>query len=102
MRKPRSRAAAEWQDFAIGARYSNHGSVPGIDADIKKAIVNTRYANGWKYGGNVFNIDMLQSDKNAPPPAPARRRARPSSTRSTAPTPGTRQSTPMIAMEFHL
>ncbi|MEF9943262.1 MAG: hypothetical protein RR758_03660 [Burkholderiaceae bacterium] len=102
MRKPRSRAAAEWQDVAIGARYGSHLSEPGIDADIKKVIVNTRYANGWKYGGHVFNLDLLQSDKNDP--------AAGSGSQSGATVfyavyrahPGPRQSTPRIAMEFHL
>lgn len=58
--------AAEWQDFAVGMRYGSNFSEPGIDADVKKWIVNATYANGWKYGGNFFNIDALQSDKNDP------------------------------------
>lgn len=63
-------SAADWQDFAVGARYGSNFSEPGIDADIKKVIGNLSYANGWKYGGNFFNVDILQSDHNDPAAGP--------------------------------
>ncbi len=53
--------AADWSDTSIGARYGTQFREPYNPNDIKKVIVNLTHADGYKYGGNFFNVDLLQS-----------------------------------------
>jgi nucleoside-specific outer membrane channel protein Tsx len=68
----RPAAALEWSDTALGVRYGTTFAEPfdnnadGSRKDIKKAIVSLTHADGYKYGTNYFNLDMLMSDHNDP------------------------------------
>lgn len=54
--------AVEWSDTSIGYRYGTDFQEPYNGQDIKKNIINLTYANGYKYGSNFFNVDLLNSD----------------------------------------
>ncbi len=63
---PGTAAAQSWSDFVLGYRYSTQFTEPGIEANIAKSIVNATFANGWEYGSNFGNLDILFSDSNDP------------------------------------
>jgi nucleoside-specific outer membrane channel protein Tsx len=54
--------AFDWSDTSIGVRYGTKFAEPFGSNDIHKTIVNFTHADGFKYGTNFFNIDLLQSD----------------------------------------
>ncbi len=64
--------AADWSDTALGLRYGTKFAEPydnnadGSRTDIKKAIVSLTHADGYKYGSNFFNVDILQSNHADP------------------------------------
>jgi nucleoside-specific outer membrane channel protein Tsx len=58
--------AFEWSDNAIGWRYGTKFGEPFVAQHIKKHILSLTHADGWKYGGNFLNIDVLFSDNNDP------------------------------------
>jgi len=53
--------AFEWSDNAIGWRYGTKFGEPFVAQDIKKHIASLTHADGWKYGGNFLNVDVLLS-----------------------------------------
>ncbi len=64
--------SADWSDTAISYRYGWNFREPGVtkrngqEAEIAKNIIAFTHANGYKYGGNFFNIDVLKSNKADP------------------------------------
>ena len=58
--------AADWSDTSIGYRYGNNFSEPYTASGISKSIINLEHVDGYKYGTNFFNIDMLISDSKDP------------------------------------
>jgi len=59
-------SAFEWSDNAIGWRYGTKFREPFVEPNITKNILSFTHADGWKYGGNFLNVDLLLSDKNDP------------------------------------
>jgi len=60
--------ALDWSDNAFRYWYSTKFKEPGVGAtgdlkgyDISKNIVSFTHVDGWKYGGNFLNVDMLIS-----------------------------------------
>lgn len=63
--------AADWSDTSISYRYIAKESAFVTDAngnkvDVAKQIVSLTHIDGYKYGTNFFNIDVLKSDSNNP------------------------------------
>ncbi len=58
--------AAEWSDAFIGYRYGTLYREPANANDISKNILTVQYANGYSYGSNFFNLDILLSDSKDP------------------------------------
>ena len=64
--------AADWSDTSLSVRYGTKFAEPydndanGSRVDIKKTIVGLTHADGYKYGSNFFNVDVLLSDRNDP------------------------------------
>lgn len=54
--------AVEWSDASLGYRYGTQFQEPFNGRDISKNILNFTYANGYQYGTNFFNVDLLNSD----------------------------------------
>jgi nucleoside-specific outer membrane channel protein Tsx len=60
--------AADWSDTSLGVRYGTKFAEPfdtnpdGSRVDIKKTIVSLTHADGYKYGTNFFNADILLSN----------------------------------------
>lgn len=54
--------ALDWSDTSIGYRYGTKFAEPFNSQDISKNIVNLQHSDGYKYGTNFLNIDMLLSD----------------------------------------
>lgn len=61
-----SAQAADWSDTSIGYRYGTQFREPYNPSDIKKNILFLTHADGYKYGTNYFNVDLLQSDSKDP------------------------------------
>ena len=59
-------SAFEWSDNAVGWRYGTKFREPYNTHDITKNILSFTHADGWKYGGNFLNVDLLLSDKHDP------------------------------------
>ncbi|MGC3961975.1 MAG: hypothetical protein QM803_01270 [Rhodocyclaceae bacterium] len=59
-------SAADWSDTSISYRYGSKFSEPGIDKDVSKDIIGLTHVDGFKYGSNFFNVDVLISDHNDP------------------------------------
>jgi hypothetical protein len=63
---------ADWSDTSLSVRYGTKFAEPydnnpdGSRVDIKKTIIGLTHADGYKYGSNFFNVDVLLSDKNDP------------------------------------
>ena len=72
-----SARALDWSDNAFSYRYGSNFKEPAVGtgkgADIAKNILAFTHVDGWKYGGNFLNIDMLISagGRNAAFPTPA-------------------------------
>lgn len=58
--------AADWSDNSISYWYGTHFAEPGIDGPIAKHIIEFTHADGYKYGSNFFNVQVLFSDKDDP------------------------------------
>jgi hypothetical protein len=60
-----SARALDWSDTAFSYRYGSNFKEPGVGTgqgtDIAKNILALTHVDGWKYGGNFLNIDMLIS-----------------------------------------
>ncbi len=62
-----SARALDWSDTAFSYRYGSNFKEPGVGVpgtngtDIAKNILALTHVDGWKYGGNFLNIDMLIS-----------------------------------------
>jgi hypothetical protein len=54
--------AADWSDTSIGISKGSAFREPFNPNNIGKTIVNVTHVDGYKYGTNFFNADMLQSD----------------------------------------
>lgn len=54
--------AFEWSDTSIGWRYGTKFQEPYNGQDITKNIFNFTHADGFKYGTNFLNVDLLQSN----------------------------------------
>jgi nucleoside-specific outer membrane channel protein Tsx len=54
--------AVDWSDTSIGYRYGTGFAEPFNAQDISKSIINLTYANGYKWGSNFLNVDLLTSD----------------------------------------
>jgi nucleoside-specific outer membrane channel protein Tsx len=67
-----SARAADWSDTALSVRAGTAFAEPfdnnpdGSRKNIKKAIVALTHADGYKYGSNFFNVDVLLSNKADP------------------------------------
>ena len=58
--------AADWSDTSISVRYGSKFAEPFNTKDISKTIVALTHADGYKYGSNFFNVDLLNSDSKDP------------------------------------
>jgi nucleoside-specific outer membrane channel protein Tsx len=58
--------AADWSDTSLGVRHGSDFREPYIADDISKTIVDLQHADGYKYGTNFFNVDLLMSDSHDP------------------------------------
>ena len=58
--------AAAWSDASVGYRYGTDFAEPYEGSRIAKNIFNVRYVNGYAYGTNFFNADLLFSNGNDP------------------------------------
>ena len=58
--------AADWSDTSMGVRYGTQFREPYNPNDISKYIVNFTHADGYKYGSNYLNVDLLMSDSKDP------------------------------------
>jgi nucleoside-specific outer membrane channel protein Tsx len=54
--------AVDWSDTAVGFRYGTRFAEPYVGDDITKRVVNLTYVNGYKWGSNFLNVDLLSSD----------------------------------------
>ncbi|MFX8016141.1 outer envelope protein, partial [Acinetobacter baumannii] len=54
--------AVEWSDTSIGYRYGTQFAEPFVGTGIHKNVFNFTHADGYKYGTNYLNVDLLQSD----------------------------------------
>jgi len=65
-------SAADWSDTSLSYRYGNDFHEPfvlnadGSAKNISKNIYTFQHADGYKYGSNFFNIDLLQSSSADP------------------------------------
>ncbi|MGN6525948.1 MAG: outer envelope protein [Burkholderiaceae bacterium] len=59
-------AAADWSDTSIGVRHGSSFREPYIADPIAKTIVDVQHADGYAYGANFFNVDLLMSDSRDP------------------------------------
>ena len=58
--------AADWSDTSLGYRYGQKFAEPYGPNDISKSIFSLTHADGYKYGSNYLNVDMLLSDDKDP------------------------------------
>jgi hypothetical protein len=64
--------AADWSDDSVAYIYGTHyheSYIPfnqGAAQNIKKDIFEFTHVDGWKYGGNLFVVDLKHSDINDP------------------------------------
>lgn len=68
--------AAGWTDTYVGYRFGTHFAEPYERNDIHKNVFNLGFANGYEYGTNFFNADVLLSDSKDPSSADANDGAR--------------------------
>jgi nucleoside-specific outer membrane channel protein Tsx len=55
--------ALDWSDTSVVYRYGTKFAEPYNTQDISKNIVNLTHADGYKWGTNYLNLDVLNSDK---------------------------------------
>jgi nucleoside-specific outer membrane channel protein Tsx len=55
--------ALDWSDTSVGYRYGTKFAEPYNTQDISKNIVNLTHADGYMWGTNYLNLDVLNSDK---------------------------------------
>ncbi len=62
-----------FSDTSIGYRFGDYFREPGIadgrhprGVNIDKSILNIGHVDGWKYGANFFNLDILKSNSRDP------------------------------------
>jgi len=55
-------SAFDWMDNSVGYRYGTRFAEPFNTQDISKNIVNFTHSDGYKYGTNFLNVDVLKSD----------------------------------------
>lgn len=55
-------SAFDWMDNSVGYRYGTKFAEPYNTQDISKNIVNFTHSDGYKYGTNFLNVDVLKSD----------------------------------------
>ncbi len=58
--------AADWSDNAISYLYGTRFAEPGVDGPIAKNIVEFTHVDGYKYGSNFLDVQVLFSDKKDP------------------------------------
>lgn len=58
--------ALDWSDNSIGYLYGTRFAEPGVDDPIAKNIVEFTHVDGYKYGGNFLNVQVLFSDNKDP------------------------------------
>jgi nucleoside-specific outer membrane channel protein Tsx len=59
--------AADWSDTSIGWRYGTEFGEPYVyNGPITKNILDLQHVDGYKYGTNFFNVDLLMSDSKDP------------------------------------
>lgn len=64
--------AADRSDTSLSVRYGTKFAEPydnnpdGSRIDVKKTIIGLTHADGYKYGSNFFNVDVLLSDRKDP------------------------------------
>jgi hypothetical protein len=64
---PGSALASDWSDTSIGWRYGTAFGEPYVyNGNITKNIVDFQHVDGYKYGTNFFNIDLLMSNDKDP------------------------------------
>lgn len=59
-------SAADWSDNSISYLYGARFSEPGIDDEIAKSIFEFTHVDGYQYGSNFLNIQVLFSDSADP------------------------------------
>lgn len=55
--------AFDWSDTSVGYRYGTDFREPYNTQKVSKNILNLTHADGYKYGNNFFNVDLLMSDQ---------------------------------------
>jgi nucleoside-specific outer membrane channel protein Tsx len=58
--------AADWSDTSIGYRFGTTFREPYDPNKITKNIVDFNHVDGYKYGTNFFNVDLLVSNADDP------------------------------------
>ena len=65
--------AQGFSDTSIGYRFGDYFREPGIadqrhprGVNIDKSILNIGHVDGWQYGANFFNLDILKSNNRDP------------------------------------
>ena len=58
---PSSASAVDWQDNAFRLWYGPDFREPANPNDIPKTILSFTHVDGYKWGGNYLNIDLLYS-----------------------------------------
>ena len=65
--------AQNFSDTSIGYRFGDYFREPGVADDrhprgvnISKNILNVGHVDGWQYGSNFFNLDLLKSNSRDP------------------------------------
>ena len=58
--------AFEWSDTQLRYWYGPNFREPGINGDIAKNILSLTHADGYAWGGNFLNVDILKSDNHDP------------------------------------
>ncbi|MCG2585269.1 outer envelope protein [Massilia sp. TS11] len=59
-----SAQALDWSSTAVSWRYGTQFAEPFNGQDIHKHILALTHADGYQYGSNYLNLDLLFSDKN--------------------------------------
>ena len=61
-----SALAADWSDTSVGVRHGTRFREPYNADGIAKTIVDFQHVDGYAYGGNFLNVDLLMSDGKDP------------------------------------
>lgn len=57
----------QWSDSFVGYRFGTNYREPGNPEHVTKSIVQFQHADGWTYGSNFFNLDVLLSNHDNEP-----------------------------------